>query len=301
MADGRANSAAVITSRTRIIALWECNLPVAEIARRTGLHRSTIYKWITRWQQEGSLKTRPRSGRRRATTPDQDQRIAQASQRNPFTSAIQLTRDLQLNCNPQTTRRRLRENNIGCCIPAVKQELSPTVREDRLGFALQYFIEDNTYWHNVIFTDEKCFSSVKAGDRICWRVRNTRYNEEHVVEKAVSGRISTSLWGWMWAFGPGELIEIEGRLTSRQYIDILEALLRSVRTMALPAPQTIRVVQDKSPIHTSHRVREWARHHPEIEFLNWPSKGCDMNPLKICGVSWSENGTLVKIEQRRQL
>ncbi|XP_066988204.1 uncharacterized protein [Macrobrachium rosenbergii] len=50
--------------------------------------------------------------------------------------------------------------------------------------------------------------------------------------------------------------------------------------MAIPAPQTIKVVQDRSPIHTSHRVREWAQLHPEIEFLDWPTKGCDLNPIE---------------------
>ena len=50
------------------------------------------------------------------------------------------------------------------------------------------------------------------------------------------------MWGWMWAFGPGELIQIDGRLTSEKYIAILEALVRSVRAMAIPAPQPIKVV-----------------------------------------------------------
>ena len=280
MPEQRANSTAVITDRARIIALWECNLPVNVIAHRTGLHRSTVHKWIKRWQEEGSVQTRPRSGRPKVTTPQQDQAIVEASQRSPFISALKITRDLGLICSPLTTRRRLHASGIMCRVPAVKEALNRTAREHRLGFALQYSAEDATFWQNIIFSDEKCFCSVKPGERICWRVRNTRYSERNINERARSGRVSTAMWGWMWAFGPGELIQIEGRLTSEKYISILESLLRTVRTMAIPAPQTIKVVQDQTPIHTSHRVREWAQLHPEIEFLDWPTKGCDMNPIE---------------------
>ena len=30
-----------------------------------------------------------------------------------------------------------------------------------MGFALQYSMEDATHWQSVLFTDEKCLSSVK--------------------------------------------------------------------------------------------------------------------------------------------
>lgn len=54
----------------------------------------------------------------------------------------------------------------------------------------------------------------------------------------------------------------------------------SIHTNAIAVPNTIRFVHDRSPIHTSHVVREWLGQHPEIEVINWPSKDCDMNPIE---------------------
>ena len=80
MAEQRANSPEVITDRAKIIALWERNLPVSVTARQTGFHRSTVHKWIRRWQQEGSVRTKPRSGRPKATMLHEDHSIVEASQ-----------------------------------------------------------------------------------------------------------------------------------------------------------------------------------------------------------------------------
>ena len=58
--------------------------------------------------------------------------------------------------------------------------------------------------------------------------------------------MTVGLWGWMSAFGPGEMTEIEGRLTSHQYVDILEhVMLPSVRAMLIPPPQQIYIAMDQ--------------------------------------------------------
>lgn len=111
--------------------------------------------------------------------------------------------------------------------------------------------------------------------RHCWRVTSTRYKAQKIHEEGRSGRVSVSFHGWMWSAEPGELVTIDGHLNAEQYINILEtSLLPSVRAYALPESHTIRLVQDRSPIHTSHAVRDW------FELLDWPSKGCDCNPIK---------------------
>lgn len=281
MAEGRANSSRIIADRGRIIGLSEGGMTPGAIAQELGLHRSTVHKWIKRWQEQGSVSTKPGSGRPKATTPEQDEAIVERAQERPLTPVVNYPRDLHLACSVPTVRRRLHAANIKCHVPAVKEVLTPYNKDDRMGFALQYSTEDELFWKNVIFTDEKCFSSVKAGPGVCWRVTKTRYLDKHIFTKAKSGRVSTSLWGWMWAYGPGELLEIDGKLTSEQYIRILEdVLLPTVRVMAIPAPHTIHIVHDRSPVHMSRMVREWIDVHPECHFIDWPAKGCDMNPIE---------------------
>ncbi|KAK4323034.1 hypothetical protein Pmani_006218 [Petrolisthes manimaculis] len=83
----------------------------------------------------------------------------------------------------------------------------------------------------------------------------------------------------MWE-GLGDLTRIEGYLNAQKYINILENILLSIRATAIPAPNPIRFVHDRSPIHTSRIVTEWLAQHQEREVIDWPSKGCVMNPTE---------------------
>ena len=254
---GRANSVEVICKRGRIIGLWESGMPTRDIAFTTGVSQRTVQRWINRFQEEGSLQTRPRSGRPRVTTPEDDRRLLNAVENHPLTSVVQHTRDLELHCHPNTSRRRIHEANINCHIPANKEKLRQQHRECRLGFALQYLHADHSFWKNVIFTDEKYFTSVEARARHCWRRQNTRFDEINIQERAKSGRVGVNFWGWMWAEGPGELVKLSGRFTGHDYVKVLEdVLLRTVRGMAIPHPHPIVLVLDNSPILSSRVVRE---------------------------------------------
>ena len=84
----------------------------------------------------------------------------------------------------------------------------------------------------------------------------------------------------MWSGGLGDLTRINGNLDSVQYIQILEAIIPSIRATAIPAPNPIHFVHDKSSIHTSHLVGDWFRQHPDIIVIDWPSKGCDINVIE---------------------
>ncbi|KAG7156764.1 Replicase polyprotein 1a-like 16 [Homarus americanus] len=65
MATGRANAPAVLADRGRIIGLWQGGMAPADVADAMGVSKKTVQRWITRWQEEGSLTTRPRSCRPR--------------------------------------------------------------------------------------------------------------------------------------------------------------------------------------------------------------------------------------------
>ncbi|KAK4325159.1 hypothetical protein Pmani_004312 [Petrolisthes manimaculis] len=65
-----------VAQRGRIVGMKEAGLSAAdEIAAELGLHRATVYRWIRRWEEDGKLRDRPRSGVKRKTTPQDEQRI----------------------------------------------------------------------------------------------------------------------------------------------------------------------------------------------------------------------------------
>ena len=57
-------------------------------------------------------------------------------------------------------------------------------------------------------------------------------------------------------------------------------LLPSIRERDYPFTGSLIFVHDRCPIHTARIVRQWFAEHPNLELLDWPSKGCDMNPIE---------------------
>ena len=173
----------------------------------------------------------------------------------------------------------MKESMIDCYVPAVKEALNQGHKDTRLGFALEHLTRSEEDWKHVIFSDEKMFDTTESRPRHCWRPRNTRYDPNNVAQVQRSGR-SVSMWGWIWGYG-AELAMTDGHLTGEKYIEILEeVLLPTVRAMVIPEPNTIKFVQDLSPIHQCIIVRQWFAEHPEIELIQWPPKGCDLNPIE---------------------
>ncbi|KAK4326005.1 hypothetical protein Pmani_003428 [Petrolisthes manimaculis] len=78
-----------------------------EIAAELGLHRATVYRWIRRWEEDGKLRDRPRSGVKRKTTPQDEQRIREHSW--PFHTANNDTADLEGFLNEPAEKEALRK------------------------------------------------------------------------------------------------------------------------------------------------------------------------------------------------
>ncbi|KAK4299457.1 hypothetical protein Pmani_028270 [Petrolisthes manimaculis] len=58
MDEHQAKSKSVTTDRTRIMWLWLAGYTARDIAAETGTSLSTVYRWIRRWEKEGTLVTR---------------------------------------------------------------------------------------------------------------------------------------------------------------------------------------------------------------------------------------------------
>lgn len=72
---------------------------------------------------------------------------------NPFTSTTDLLHQYRLACSPTTIRRRLKENNFNCRIPAKKIVVTEGHRSQRLEFAVANL---NRNWQNVFFWTKRC-------------------------------------------------------------------------------------------------------------------------------------------------
>lgn len=59
-----AEAKSVTSDHKRIVWLWVAGLAARDIAKETGTSLSTVYRWIRRWEKEGTLETRSQCNRR---------------------------------------------------------------------------------------------------------------------------------------------------------------------------------------------------------------------------------------------
>ena len=52
------NSPVVVAERAKIVRLWLQGATARDISQETGASLSTVYRWVRRWQQEGTVKAR---------------------------------------------------------------------------------------------------------------------------------------------------------------------------------------------------------------------------------------------------
>lgn len=232
---------------------------------------------MKRFEEEGSLKSRERSGRPPLISQPQRRYMVAEYETNGFIPTRRFADEF--GTSVRTVRRTLHAEGLHHRTPAKKPFLTQRHKEERLSFAQEYLDFD---WETTIFTDEKSFKSCQKGRLHLWRKNNTRWSEGNVRPNTESGRISVNMWGWISAQGPGELSFISTRANSVNYVEVLnDIMLPTVRNI-YPAEDLneISFVQDNCPIHRASIVREWFSNHPEIKVIPWPARSPDLNPIE---------------------
>ncbi|KAJ8985734.1 hypothetical protein NQ317_014385 [Molorchus minor] len=144
--------------------------------------------------------------------------------RNPFETAVKAREETLFPGSLRTTQRRLKQYCFKNCAAAHKVFLTEDHKQRRVQFANE-FLQENEFWNNVVFSDEKTFQSSNNGRLRVYRPRNTRFEENYTLRTTNSGRFSVNVWAWISVHGPGVCWQIDGRLTSAHYTNILENVM----------------------------------------------------------------------------
>jgi transposase len=172
----------------------------AAVAKAVHCAKSTVKYWLKRWTQTKDLKDLTYTGRPRATTSKQDQRIVSLAEEETFITARDIANNLnrkQVVLSERTVRRRLNEAGAKYNRTMSKPLLTERHRENRLKWAQDH---KNTNWDQIIFSDESTIrmNSVKG---MVWNLPGKKK-----VVRTVKHPIKVNVWGCFSSKGFGRII-----------------------------------------------------------------------------------------------
>jgi transposase len=179
------------------------------VARIFNVSQSTISRLWDRYQQNGSTRDLPGSGRQRVTTATQDRLIRLHHLRERFitaTSTAWMIPEVH-RISDETVRNRLQNAGVRARRPVTAVVLNHQHRQNRLQLAQTHNLWPVQWWRTVWFSDESRFLLQCANGRArVYRRQNERFAANCIQEADMFGGSSVMIWGAISDRGRTELL-----------------------------------------------------------------------------------------------
>lgn len=233
--------------------------------------------------ETGGLKSKHRSGRPTLLNEMSRRSIVRKIKENPKISAPKIAneiqRELSISVCDETIRNVLRKNGYHGRVPRRKPLISERNRIKRIQFARDHKNKDNSFWDQVMFTDESKYNIFGCdGKGKIWRKSNEEMKIKNLCATVKHGGGSVMVWGCMAASGVGNLVFIDSIMDKWLYLDILKSNLKQ-SAAKLCLGKSFIFQQDNDPKHTAHIIREYLIYNVAKQ-LHSPPQSPDLNPIE---------------------
>ena len=183
-------------------------LSESKISAKLKVSKTAVHQSIKKFEQYGSYKDLPRSGRPRKNTVTEDhvmKRIVTRSQMSSISKIRGALVERGVSVSRMTVSRRLSQEFIPKSRkPARKPRLTPAIKAKRLAFAKKHPNWMTKEWGKVMFSDESTMQQFVVRKRHVRRPRGTRvYAEIHNFYDETSNKsddLGCNFWKWCnWA------------------------------------------------------------------------------------------------------
>lgn len=251
------------------------------------ISKSTVIRTIQRFEDLGSVKNRPRSGRRKtATNNDKALNVLQSVVENPHISIDRVAQEHEISHGSVSKILKLNKwhpYKLHLC-----QELSEDDFDRRIEFCdlmMEMIAEDPLLLNNIVFSDEATFEltgNVNRHNCRYWSDVNPHWKRDNHTQYPQK----LNVWAGILNDRPVGPFFIEGNLTAQVYTVMLrEQIVPAIRDIAGGNMDEIYFQQDGAPPHYGVIVRQylnevfqdrWIGRRGHIE---WPPRSPDLTPL----------------------
>jgi transposase len=253
---------------------------------RNPISKSAVKKTIKRFEETGSVKNRPKSGRpRSARTEDHCLEVLMSVVENPHVSTTVLSREVGI--SQGSVCKILHENKF----KAYKIHLVHELNEDDFDRRVEYCDEmmskiDNKTLNlnNIVFSDEATFmlnGEVNRHNSRLWSDVNPYWVREQHTQHPEKINVWVGMMGGQ-IIGP---FFIEGNLTGDVYLGMLQQQIIPAIQASRDDFEQVWFQQDGAPPHYSRQVRHYLdnvfpnRWIGRRGFIEWPARSPDLSPL----------------------
>jgi hypothetical protein len=272
--------------RGEVIGAWKCGNTEQEISDILEHPKSTIDGVIAAYKN--GFETVPsRSGRPPKMTKRDNHHLMQVLNKNRRTNINELCEGFidstSTNISAITLKRHLHKNDIYGRIGVKKPFVNAANRMRRLSWAKRKR-NGVDEWDYIIWSDESKFEVFKGdGKRYVWRNIQEKYDPKCLIPTFKSGQEGVMVWACFTKNKLGPLVKLEGKITARIYIEILENHLLPFID-SLENKDNYIFQEDNAPIHTARITKQWIE-NSRVPKLQWPPQSPDLNPIEN---SWEE-------------
>lgn len=262
--------------RVQIIGAARCGVKNSVIARSLNVHRSTVYRVLSRYRERGTVARKKGSGRPRKTSPRADRLLVRFVKLHPFSPAPLLRWRWGEPVSFPTIRRRLREYGLKQYRPPISPFLSKKNIQSRLHWAMTRCLWRVPQFKRIVWTDESRFRLfTNDGRSRVWRLGGERYRSDLTLHSSHSKGGSVHVWGAIWYGGRSALVILTGAVTGVKYCETIRTFLHDNNQL----PRNWILQQDNATPHTARIVQETLE-ELGVAVLPWPSKSPDLNPIE---------------------
>lgn len=270
--------------RGEVVGAWKCGISERKISEALKIPKSTVHDIISTYKNHGITKPPPRNGKPSTLTERDDRHLIRILNNNRRTNIRELCENFitstSTNLSIITLKRYLHKIGFFGRVGVKKPFINAANRMKRLAWAKRRknWKEE---WEKIIWSDESSFEVFRGdGKRYVWRNSKEKYDPKCLIPTFKSGQESIMVWGCFTKNKLGPLIRLEGKITAKKYIEILENhLLPFIASLDNYIFQ-----EDNAPIHTAKIVKKWKIDNNIIN-LPWPAQSPDINPIENL---WSE-------------